>query len=407
MTKAKSTKRALLMSVLAMLLCCSMLVGSTFAWFTDSASSNNNKIIAGNLDIELEVEVGGAFKNVTELTEAEKLFVVDAWEPGVVAYQTFKAVNNGSLALKYATYLSSANANAVMDGAENTGRTLADVLKVAVIKGAVAEGESREALVAKLADLQALSNAVKAAEGALEKGAEEVFTVVVYWEPTNNDNLYNVNNGKTTSDGAPLTIDFGVTLSATQAPVEEDSFGSDYDANIVLVGHAAMTNTINQGAKDSNAAIVAAIKEIAKENNIDLSGKDISKMVYFDDALEMNDAGEMAITLHFADEDSINYVNAVFTAVKTLIGNAVNAQAGNIYSIQIVDQPEHILNGNPIVETVAGDWVETDLRAVVDGMGSIPGALEAARDNGGLPVTITDMAGNMQVYRMNFELNWN
>ena len=35
MTKSKNTKRALLASVLSLMLCAAMLVGSTFAWFTD------------------------------------------------------------------------------------------------------------------------------------------------------------------------------------------------------------------------------------------------------------------------------------------------------------------------------------------------------------------------------------
>ena len=51
--KMKSTKKALLTSVLSLLLCCSMLIGTTFAWFTDNASSGMNTIAAGNLDVEL------------------------------------------------------------------------------------------------------------------------------------------------------------------------------------------------------------------------------------------------------------------------------------------------------------------------------------------------------------------
>ncbi len=53
MTNAKSTKRALLSSVVALLLCFSMLLGTTFAWFTDSATSAGNKIQAGTLDVQL------------------------------------------------------------------------------------------------------------------------------------------------------------------------------------------------------------------------------------------------------------------------------------------------------------------------------------------------------------------
>ena len=54
MTNRKSTKRALLGSVMAMVLCLAMLVGATFAWFTDTASTGVNKIQAGNLDVQLQ-----------------------------------------------------------------------------------------------------------------------------------------------------------------------------------------------------------------------------------------------------------------------------------------------------------------------------------------------------------------
>ena len=53
----KATKRALLTSVMALVMCVVMLVGTTFAWFTDTASTGVNKIQAGNLDIELEMQV--------------------------------------------------------------------------------------------------------------------------------------------------------------------------------------------------------------------------------------------------------------------------------------------------------------------------------------------------------------
>ena len=49
----KSTKRSLLLSVLSLMLCITMLLGTTYAWFTDSVTSGKNKIVAGNLDVEL------------------------------------------------------------------------------------------------------------------------------------------------------------------------------------------------------------------------------------------------------------------------------------------------------------------------------------------------------------------
>ena len=52
--KKSTMLRSLLMSGLSVLLCVSMLMGSTFAWFTDTVESGINTIVAGNLDVELD-----------------------------------------------------------------------------------------------------------------------------------------------------------------------------------------------------------------------------------------------------------------------------------------------------------------------------------------------------------------
>ena len=57
-TNRNSTRRSLLVSATALILSIAMLVGTTFAWFTDSASTGVNKIQAGNLDIALEMNTG-------------------------------------------------------------------------------------------------------------------------------------------------------------------------------------------------------------------------------------------------------------------------------------------------------------------------------------------------------------
>ncbi len=109
MTNTKTTKRALFASVLSLLLCISMLVGSTFAWFTDSASTSVNKIQAGNLDIALEMydEATKSWVNA----EGETLDFIKAegaedeeilWEPGCTyKLPDLRIVNNGDLHLKY------------------------------------------------------------------------------------------------------------------------------------------------------------------------------------------------------------------------------------------------------------------------------------------------------------------
>ena len=112
----KATKRALLTSVMALVMCVVMLVGTTFAWFTDTASTGVNKIQAGNLDIELQYatawDVDG---NATDWDNAEGKtlpFLVEGkipaegtqilWEPGCTYYvPAVRVVNKGNLAVKF------------------------------------------------------------------------------------------------------------------------------------------------------------------------------------------------------------------------------------------------------------------------------------------------------------------
>ena len=100
MNNKKATKRALLTSVMALVMCVVMLVGTTFAWFTDTASTGVNKIQAGNLDVKLMYSTD--MQTWTEATEQTKLFDDNAlWEPGYTQVVYLKVVNAGNLALKY------------------------------------------------------------------------------------------------------------------------------------------------------------------------------------------------------------------------------------------------------------------------------------------------------------------
>ena len=100
MTNRKSTKRALLGSVVAMVLCLAMLVGATFAWFTDTASTGVNKIQAGNLDVALEYSTD--FKTWNKVDNTTKLFEDSTvWEPGRTEVVYLRVKNAGTLALKY------------------------------------------------------------------------------------------------------------------------------------------------------------------------------------------------------------------------------------------------------------------------------------------------------------------
>ena len=128
MTSSKSTKRALITSALAIVVCVAMLIGTTFAWFTDTASTAVNKIQAGNLDIELQMKdndgnwVNAEGKTLPFLVEgkipAEGTQIL--WEPGCTyTLPELRIVNNGNLALKYKVVVSgiqgSAKLNKVID----------------------------------------------------------------------------------------------------------------------------------------------------------------------------------------------------------------------------------------------------------------------------------------------------
>ena len=132
MTNSKTTKRALLTSALAILMCVAMLIGTTFAWFTDTASTAVNKIQAGNLNIELQMKdndgnwVNAEGKTLPFLVKGEipaegtQIY----WEPGCT-YQVpeMRILNKGNLAVKAYIYISGFKSNG------GSGVDLRDVLE--------------------------------------------------------------------------------------------------------------------------------------------------------------------------------------------------------------------------------------------------------------------------------------
>ena len=102
MTNSKSTKRALVSSALAILMCVAMLIGTTFAWFTDTASTGVNKITSGNLHVEIQDEASEPIATLEWVAKDGRPQDEILWEPGATYTLTpFKIVNTGKLALKY------------------------------------------------------------------------------------------------------------------------------------------------------------------------------------------------------------------------------------------------------------------------------------------------------------------
>ena len=111
--KKNTTKRSLLASILALVMCVTMLVGTTFAWFTDSASTSVNRIEAGSLQVEIQGKDGKPVEELKWLDkEGKPIADQDAirWEPNCTYNLTpFKIVNTGNLALKYKVVVTGLN----------------------------------------------------------------------------------------------------------------------------------------------------------------------------------------------------------------------------------------------------------------------------------------------------------
>ena len=222
MTKTKSTKRALLTSVLALIMCISMLVGSTFAWFTDSVTSNNNIITSGNLDAELYWSTDA--NNWEKVTETTNVFSNQLWEPGHTEVVYLKVVNEGTLAFKYHL-----GVNVV---SETIGKNVAgEIFKLSnYIEFDVIETDTafadRDAARAAVTNGQIISAGYSKGSSlmAKNKGVSEEYVALVVYMP---ETVGNEANYKTGTD-APV-INLGINLVATQYTYENDSYGKDYD----------------------------------------------------------------------------------------------------------------------------------------------------------------------------------
>ena len=227
MNNAKITKRALLTSIVALVMCFTMLVGTTFAWFTDSVTSENNVIKSGNLDITLEYYNGTSWVDVKD---ADDILAGDLWEPGYVDVAYLRIKNAGSLALKYQLGV---NIVSETDGKTPAGETitLSDYIYFDVIEGVNGQTSayaSREAALAVTTETTIISEGYTKAS-SLEAGSDYTYLAMVVYMPVSVGNEAN-------HDGTNIPeINLGISIYATQYTKESDSFDDQYDADAKLV----------------------------------------------------------------------------------------------------------------------------------------------------------------------------
>ena len=340
--KTKSKKTALLMSFTSLLICFAMLVGSTFAWFTDTASTGVNKIVSGNLKVDI---IGANSDSHIETLNFTKAGTTDddatqeiLWEPGC-RYLTegFRIANKGNLALKWKAQV---NKDSITDGKvegstiAKDGMSLLNVIDFYVVTKA-ADGTETEV-------------AIEDFIGNLGKDAKsEVYYIKGVMQTTAGN------------DYQDLTLEgITITVYATQDTVENDSFDNQYDrfAAYAPSGKSYIVTT-HEEAKRAFAAGGSIIINKYLEGDATKTAVSDRLVIKYPSVIELNNAIHVPGSL----EDSANWAEFFINADTTI--NA--SSGGGIFCSDKVGEtnPDYIggpyvahVNGENIVVTVNGGF---------------------------------------------------
>ena len=331
--KLKSKKSALLLSFTSLLLCFAMLAGSTFAWFTDTATTGVNKIVAGNLKVDI---IGATDENHVEkleftkaggATEAEAQIF---WEPGCrYLTQGFRIANKGNLALKW-----KAQVNKGTTAANEGNFDLLDVIDFYV--------------VTKAADGTETATALDEFTGNLKKEEKsKVYYIKGVMKKEANNNYQGL-----TLDGITITV------YATQDTVENDSFDNQYDkyATYAPSNRSYVVKTHDEAKRAFAAGGSIIINDYLQGDATKTAASD-RLVIQYPSVIELNGAIHVPGSL----EDSANWAEFFINADTT-----INASSrGGVYCSDKVGEtnPDYIggpyvahVNGENIVVTVNGGF---------------------------------------------------
>jgi len=322
MNSHRQTKRALLTSVMALVMCVVMLLGTTFAWFTDTARTNVNKIEAGNLDVALyygDTANGAIGTNWTELVDgspALKFLQSNGttatqqdfyWEPGgTYSLPALKVVNNGNLNLKYKVIISGA-----------TGDTM--LLDVIDFSGKITDANG---VVTDLSSVSMNSTTPVILDRELAAGKADTITLNGTMQTSANNTYMDKTVDKIT-----------ITVVATQATGEYDSTTDQYDKNAqypeVSYAMVSTQGELNDALKNPTDANGNPTKDVAVEmpaNSTFTLDNDIAN--------ESNNNGKSRNVTFIGDGSQT--VDIVTKAVNAAEGNEMNYQRGSSFAFQNV-----------------------------------------------------------------------
>ena len=331
-----TTKRSLLVSVLALVMCVAMLVGTTFAWFTDSASTSVNKIEAGKLDIDVfyaDTADGGEGSNWTKLDnnspalsflrkQEDGSLKQDAgilWEPNCTySLPALKIVNNGNLALKYKVLITGIKGDSELN----------DVI------------EWTMELDGNKFDLGSEHYLLPNAEGF------DILTIQGHMD-ANAGNKYQ-----------GMTIEgIGITVYAAQYTYENDSKDDKYDENATyypVLDAAGMQDALTNGGNikvdadvDPSETLVAA-----KDATIDMNGKTIANTddVWKDNTniwslVSARDGAKLTITGNGTFQAKENDCFAVDVQDGSVVTIENGTFVGNIHAVYVEEGTAYIKGG--------------------------------------------------------------
>lgn len=282
MTNRKSTKKALLSSILSLVLCMAMLIGTTFAWFTDNVTSTGNKIQAGTLKVDLELLDKETKKWNSLKTSPKAIFDYDKWEPGYTDVKILKVENEGTLALKWmAKFVSTAKLTKLADVIDVY--VCPSATELAYPDGRTLSGYTRVGTVADF-----VNTIETTTTGSLEANETAYLGIALKMQETAGNEYQNMSLG-----GA-----FDIQIVATQLTSEFDSFDNQYDKDAiyydVLVSSADELYDAVEAA--SGDVVIAIDGNIALTKTLSKSGLNSIKFVALDEDATIDQA---TYNMHF------------------------------------------------------------------------------------------------------------
>ena len=262
----KTTRKAMLTSVVALVICFAMLVGTTYAWFTDSVASSGNIIKSGTLNIDLLIKTDADQDYVSvKGTPDKKAFNYELWEPGYTEWVNAKVATTGNLALKYTMKIIANGQVSALADVIDVYYKPAEVALPATrdLSGLVKIGTLADALAGTIVINDTLIPGAPDTNGVT---AADFATLALHMQESAGNEYQNLSIG----------TDFSLQILATQYTYEEDSFNDQYDAlakydiKSAPMAHTAAGETLSIDSADGSKNVSIGVPGAAAEPGHDL-----------------------------------------------------------------------------------------------------------------------------------------